>query len=135
MTYEQYEEQAEKEREDNRKIIHLFRKWLAEKGLKEKTINKHVDNILFYINEYLLYEEAIPAEEGITSINEFFNWFFPRKAMWSSLTSTKETVASLKKFYKYLVEIGLVDEEDYRFLLSEVKHNMDEWLEHYDDQY
>ena len=135
MTYEQYEEQAEKEREDNRKIIHQFRKWLVEKGLKEKTINKHVDNILFYINEYLLYEEAIPAEEGITSINEFFNWFFPRKAMWSSLTSTKETVASLKKFYKYLVEIGLVDEEDYRFLLSEVKHNMDEWLEHYDDQY
>jgi len=135
MTYEQYEEQAEKERENNRKIIQLFRKWLAETGLKEKTINKHVDNILFYINEYLLYEEAIPAKEGITSVNGFFNWFFPRKAMWSSITSTKETVASLKKFYKYLMEIGLVDEEDYRFLLSEVKHNMDEWLEHYDDQY
>jgi len=93
------------------------------------------NHLLFYINEYLLYEEAIPAKEGITSINGFFNWFFPRKAMWSSLTSTKETVASLKKFYKYLMEIGLVDEEDYRFLLSEVKHNMDEWLEHYDDQY
>ncbi len=55
--------------------------------------------------------------------------------MWSSVTSTKETVASLKKFYKSLMEAGLVNEEDYRFLLSEVKHNMEEWLEHYDNQY
>jgi len=112
MTYEQYEEQAKQERENNREIIQLFRKWLAETGLKEKTINKHVDNIVFYIDEFLLYEEVIPAKEGITSVNGYFNWFFPRKAMWSSVASTKETVASLKKFYKCLMEAGLVDEAD-----------------------
>ncbi len=96
MAYDEYEEQAEKERKKNKKIIQLFRNWLVDSGLKEKTVNKHIDNVIFYINEYLLYEEAIPATEGITSINDYFNWFFPRKAMWSSVASTKETVASLK---------------------------------------
>ena len=33
------------------------------------------------------------------------------------------------------MEIGLVDEADYKFLLSEIKLNMDEWLEHYDDEH
>jgi len=38
-----------------------------QSGLKEKTVKKHTGNIRFYINE-------------------FFNWFFPRKAMWSNVT-------------------------------------------------
>ena len=134
MVNDDYEEQAEQERENNKKIIRIFRKWLMESGLKDKTVNKHIDNALFYINEYLLYEEAIPATEGITSINEFFNWFFPRKAMWSSEASTKETVASIKKLYKCLAEIGLINDDDYKYLLSEVKLNMDEWMSHYDYQ-
>jgi len=134
MTYEEYEEKAEKERERNSSIIKLFRTWLTETGLKEKTVNKHINNVSFYIDVYLLYDEVIPATEGIASINGFFDWFFPRKAMWSSVTSTKETVASLKKFYKFLMEVGMVDKKDYNFLLSQVKYNMDEWLKHYDDQ-
>jgi len=66
MTYAQYEEQAEKEREDNRKIIHLFRKWLAEKGLKEKTINKHFDNILF--NDYQATSANLTNRSGIGGV-------------------------------------------------------------------
>ncbi|MES9858091.1 MAG: hypothetical protein ABW166_16040 [Sedimenticola sp.] len=82
----------------------------------------------------MLHDEVIPAKEGVSSINGFFDYFFPRKAMWSSKASTRETVASLKKFYKCLAEIGLMEEFDYRFLLSEVKQNKEDWLEHYDNQ-
>ena len=135
MSYEDYEVEAAREKEKNEKILGIFEKWLIESGLKEKTINKHIDNVSFYINEYLLYDECIPANEGITSINVFFDWFFPRKAMWSSKASTKETVASLKKFYKCMTAVGLVNEDDYAFMLSEIKSNMDDWLEHYENQY
>jgi len=55
--------------------------------------------------------------------------------MWSNVASTKETETGLKKFYKFPMEIGLVDEADYKFLLSEIKLNMDEWLAHYDDEH
>ncbi len=135
MSYEDYEEEVAREKDKNEKILGIFEKWLNENGLKEKTINKHIDNVSFYINEYLLYDECIPANEGITSINGFFDWFFPRKAMWSSKATTKETVASLKKFYKCLAVVGFVKESDYAFMLSEVKSNMEDWLEHYDNQY
>ncbi len=53
--------------------------------------------------------------------------------MWSSVTSTKETVASLKKFYRYLSEIGLVEASEYQEFLAEVKSEMPEWLGHYRD--
>lgn len=84
MELDDYEELSKQEREKNKKIIAIFEKWLSEAGLKEKTIHKHIDNVAFYINEYLLYEEIIPAVKGIGSLNGFFDWFFPRKAMWSS---------------------------------------------------
>lgn len=122
------------EREKNEKILTTFKKLLKDSGLKDKTIKKHIDNVSFYINEYLLYYDCIPATEGITSINGFFDWFFPKKAMWSSRASTKETVSSLKKFYKHLTSLGIIEESDYLFLLSEVKSCMEFWLEEYDEE-
>jgi phenylalanine-4-hydroxylase len=53
--------------------------------------------------------------------------------MWSNVTTTKETVAGLKKFYWYLVEIGLLEAQEYEEFLAEVKSEMPEWLAHYLD--
>lgn len=131
MPYEQYEEEAEKIRAENAVLLKGFRKWLEESGIKEQTVKKHTGNVSFYINEYLLREDAARPQEGISALNGFFNWFFPRKAMWSNVTTTKETVASLKKFYRFLVDIGSVDATDYQWLLEEVKSEMPEWLKHY----
>jgi uncharacterized protein YneR len=110
--YSDYEQEANKIRSENAELLDGFKAWLAESGLKEKTVNKHAGNVSFYINE-------------------FFNWFFPRKAMWSSVASTKETVAGLKKFYGYLVDAGTVETGDYQEFLAEVKREMPEWLDHY----
>ena len=134
MSYQDYEKEAAREKEKNEKLLRIFEQWLIDSGLKKKTINRHIDNVSFYINEYLLYDDCIPANEGIISINGFFDWFFPRKAMWSSKTATKDTVASLKKFYKCMTASGVVEASDYAYLLSLVKDNMDDWLEHYEDQ-
>ena len=135
MDYEEYEEKSEAIRGENKLLLNGFEQWLVQSRLKEKTINKHVVNVDFYVNDYLLYDDCTQAKDGISSINGFFDWFFPRKAMWSSKAATKETTASLKKFYRYLTELGIVDPDDYAFLLSEIKHNMPEWLENYDEDY
>lgn len=55
-------------------------------------------NVDFYINTYLLYEDAIPANEGAGHISMFFGDGFPRKAMWAGRSSIKANAASLKKF-------------------------------------
>ena len=51
--------------------------------------------------------------------------------MWSNVTRTKETVASLKKFYRFLVDTGSLETTEYQYFLAEVKSQMPTWLEHY----
>lgn len=131
--FSDYEYEANKIRSENEVLLKGFKDWLAQSGLKEKTIENHIGNVWFYINEYLLYEGPVRPREGHSAINEFFNWFFPRKAMWSNVTTTKETVASLKKFYRYMMEAGSVEAAEYQAFLAEVKSEMPEWLEHYRD--
>jgi hypothetical protein len=128
-----YDRQADQIRAENAVLLDEFEAWLEESGLKEKTVRKHMGNVSFYIDDYLLYDEIVRPQEGLSAVNGFFEWFFPRKAMWSSVTSTKETVASLKKFYRYLSEIGLVEASEYHEFLAEVKSEMPGWLGHYCD--
>ncbi len=135
MSYKDFEKEAEEIRAENKVLLHGFGEWISVSGLKEKTVRKHMQNVDFYINDYLLYDDCTCAKDGVSSLNVFFNWFFPRKAMWSSKASTKEITASLKKFYKYLTEQGIVDALDYQLLLSMIKEEMSEWLEHYSNEY
>jgi hypothetical protein len=128
-----YEQVADKIRAENTELLRGFETWLEQSGLKEKTVRKHLGNVSFYIDHYLLYDDIVRPQEGLSAVNGFFNWFFPRKAMWSNVTTTKETVAGLKKFYWYLVEIGLLEAQEYEEFLAEVKSEMPEWLAHYLD--
>ena len=126
--YEQYEIKCEKIRESNRKLLDDFAIWLQQSGLSRKTINKHTQNIDFYINEFLLYEDAEEPPEGIYSVNMFLGYWFIKKAMWSSAASIKSNAASLKKFYAFLHERGLVSQDDLALLKETIKKRMPEWL-------
>ncbi len=57
--YEKYERECNRIREENKKLLHDFTQWLRSANLKDKTIRQHLENIDFYINEYLLYEDAV----------------------------------------------------------------------------
>ncbi|MCD4671940.1 MAG: hypothetical protein K8R77_04675 [Anaerolineaceae bacterium] len=134
--YEKYEKDCEKIRKANERHLNEFAAWLKSSGLSEKTINRHVSNIDFYINEYLLYEDASEAKDGIGWVGMFLGYWFIRKAMWASKSSIKGNAASLKKFYTFLQEKGLIDKEDLAELKETIKDGMPEWLatlERYDD--
>ena len=135
-SYEQYEKDCERIRGDNEKILNEFEKWLSDKKLSPKTIANHHDNMYFYINEFLLYEEAVKASEGVYKINYFLGYWFIKKALWACKTNIKGYVASIKKFYEFMLEKGNIDEEAYEGLKEEIKENMQEWLDtlqRYDD--
>jgi len=104
--------------------------------LTPKTINNHLSNIDFYVNCYLLYEDAIEAKDGINEVDSFFGYWFIKKAMWASESSIKKNATSLKKFYKFMHEKKLVDSEKLTELMVTIKDGMPEWLEglsSYDD--
>ena len=126
--YEQYEFECERIRESNEELLADFEAWLRASGLTAKTINKHVRNVDFYVNAFLLYEDAIEPQAGVRSVGMFLGYWFIRKAMWASAASIKSNAASLKKFYAFLQERGLVSRDELNYLKKTIKREMPEWL-------
>ena len=134
--YEKYEEDCKKIRKTNEKLLKDFKVLLKNKNLKEKTIRTHIDNVDFYINEFLLYEEAEEAKEGALNIGMFLGYWFIKKALWSSVAQIKNNAASLKKFYTFLYEKKMINKDALDELKAMIKSDMPEWLatmKRYDD--
>lgn len=134
--FEDYQRASKEIRSDNTKLLVEFNQWLSQKGLAEKTIRQHAQNIEFFVNTYLLYEEAIPAKEGVAQVSSFLGYWFIRKAMWASPSSIRQNAASLKKFYAFMHERGDIDADDLQDLKDTIKEGMPEWLatlQRYDD--
>ena len=87
----------------------------------------------FFLNRYLLHYDAIPMQDGPQHIDDFLGNWFIRKAMWSSPKTIQQTAASLKKFYKCMLEKGHIDQESYDVLLDDIKTCMPIWLEDCED--
>ena len=126
--YEIYEDNCTKIRKQNERLLLEFEAWLQASGLSKKTIENHVSNIDFYVNEYLLYEDAVEARDGAVSIDDFLGYWFIRKTMWASRTSIKSNATSLKKFYIFMLEKGFIDEVELADLKHAITDCMPEWL-------
>lgn len=134
--YEQWERDCERIRGENEKILEEFALWQEGKGLSAKTASKHATNVSFYIDEYLLYEDAIKAKEGFTEIGEFLGYWFIKKAMWASVPALKSTAGSLKKFYQFMADKGEISQQDLTEVKDCIKEGLPEWvatMTRYDD--
>jgi site-specific recombinase XerD len=128
MDYDEYDRECEKIIADNQAVLEGFADWLIAKGLVEKTIQNHIDNIDFYINVFLLHEELLKPGEGVSRTGLFFGYFFIRKALWSSVATMRQNAASMKKFYSYLNSIGLVSDDDLQDMKDEIKGDLPKYL-------
>jgi len=115
--------------EENEKHLVGFGKWLKDKGLSQKTINTHMSNVEFYINDYLCYYEIHDVKEGANQIHGFLGNWFIRKAAWSSCAHIKSIAAGIKKFYAYLLEENVVELEDFDNICFTIKEHMPDWLD------
>ena len=131
------EQLKEKNIKRNKKFLNEFKNEMQKQNLSPKTIDKHLSNIEFYLNDYLTYYDITKMEDGVYEINMFLGDFFIRKCLWSSVSSIKENASSIKKFYKCMYELNHIDKESYEHLCLTIKENMDDWLEElkkYDDE-
>ena len=136
VDYESYLRECKRIRASNKKLLSLFNLWLKKSGIANKTISNHINNIDFFINECLLYEEPNEPETGVTTINYFLGYWFIRKAMWASESTIKSNSASLKKFYTFMHEIDRVSKHDLDEVKNTISKNMPKWiktLNKYDD--
>ena len=129
LDYKEYERQCEARRDENARHLAAFEEQLESSGLSEKTVLRHLDNASFYLNTFLLREGALPMEEGCWRADDFFGYFFITKCLWASPTSIRSTAASLKKFYKCMLERSMISQESYDHLITTIKKNTDSWIE------
>jgi hypothetical protein len=112
----------------NKTLVADFEKYLNSTNLSQKTINTHADNVDFYVNDYLCYSDAREIALGCYAISSFMDDWFPRKAAWASCAQIKSMAASIKKFYKYLLERKAIEPADYAMLALTIKEETDDWL-------
>lgn len=127
MDYEQYLKSRQSIQETNDFLLELFEEDLVKSGLKQKTVNRHLSNINFFLNEFLVRTGALSMEEGISMLDEYLGNFFIRKCMWSTPANIKTNTTSIKKFYKCMLEHRKIKKEDYDFLCSCIKDSMESW--------
>ena len=125
-----YDQQCEAIQKYNEPVLDGFSLWLAESGLSTKTVKTHVSNIDFF-SVYLVHEEPLKRldEADETDITMFLGDWFHRKAMWSSVESTKSNIASFKKFFKWMGETGEASGQVIDEVLTMLKEDRDEFLD------
>ena len=116
-------------REQNAITLEEFTGWMRDHDLPDEAVKRHRENSTFYVNEFLLSEDATPAEEGIHEIGLFLGYWFIRNAASATGEAIMRNAASLKKFYRFLYELGRVDRKDLDELKRRIKTELPEWLE------
>lgn len=107
-----YEIACEAIRQENARLLDDFVGLLRSKRLARSTIRKHRENVEFFINEFLLYEDAKRPADGISEVAEFLGDWFIRKAMWSTPGAIEKNAISLYKFYAFMAALDLVTPEE-----------------------
>ncbi|WP_051910433.1 site-specific integrase [Carnobacterium pleistocenium] len=105
---------------------------IAVKGLSEKTIERHIENLDYYLNIYLIeYEQATPIN-STESAGNFLSNFFVEKNLASSSASLKQCGSSLKKLYQFLYEAGEISKTDLAEVNEFIKLDVQEGVEYLD---
>jgi len=127
-TYD-YDAQVRAIRTYNQPLLDDFEVWLEQSGLSEKTVETHVSNIDFFTN-YLVYYQPLKKLDEANSgdVWMFLADWFPRKALWSSVTSVKSYLASFKKFFQWMGETGRVSPQTFADVLNTLKEDRDAFL-------
>ena len=125
----EYDKRCQQIRQENAALLGEFSHWLKKAGLGAATTRSHCSNLDFYLNHFLLYADLLMPADGINSVGEFLGDWFIRKAMWSNKTTVKSNATSLKKFYAFMAERGLVTPEESASLKQQIKDELPDWLD------
>jgi hypothetical protein len=132
----EYDKRCQQIRQENAALLGEFGHWLKKAGLGAATIRSHCTNLDFYLNHFLLYADTLTPADGVSCVGEFLGDWFIHKAMWSNKTTVKANATSLKKFYGFMAERGLIKPEEFASLKQQIKDELPDWLgavERYND--
>jgi len=128
MSSEDYEDENDTIKSYNKNLLAEFKEYLTKKKLTPRTIEKHLQNVEFYINVFLLYYEEQDARDGVSEISMYLGFWFIKKGPWSGISAINENASSLKKFYQFMLEKGEITKEEFTELKETIKEEKPEWI-------
>ena len=100
-------------------LFDLFTQHLTEKGYKQPTITRHL-NIIKFVFDYLEeFEEIHPLEVTTEFIEYFVGDFHIRKIQGTKPRQLMSILATYKKFYQLMRDLGYLDEHVYEEIMTE----------------
>lgn len=114
--------------QQNSSYLHLFEADL--RGLAPKTVKRHLQNVDFFLNTYLVLDEAHPLtmEDGVNTIDDFLGYFLENKTCFADSTK-RSFVTSLRKFYKSMAKHGKITHEQYEDVVESLRDGCAEYSE------
>ena len=125
----EYDKRCQQIRQENAALLGEVSHWLKKAALGVATIRSHCTNLDFYLNHFLLYADTLTPADGVRCVGEFLGDWFIHKAMWSNKTTVKANATSLKKFYGFMAERGLIKPEEFASLKQQIKDELPDWLD------
>lgn len=117
---------CENQLQRNQEFLQIFTKDIE--NLSPKVQEHHINNLETFLNDYLVQRVSVPMEEGMRQVNDYFGYFLPRKGMCSGEELRLED-ASVKKFYKSMMEHGFAEVEECEYLCNMISNCMEEWIQ------
>lgn len=126
--YQEWLKKVKEIEEHNEKVLIEFQEYLEKKSLSPKTINKHVDNMRFYANDFLLRYDLTPIEQGSDEIGSFLGDYFIRKTSWASKYTIQDNATGFIKLYTFLHEKGSITKEELMDMKEMIKEKKPYWI-------
>ncbi|KIS03203.1 DUF6933 domain-containing protein [Paucilactobacillus wasatchensis] len=97
---------------NNQLLLTEFKNYLTlSEGLSKKVVNKHVENVRFFISEYLLYYTIKTPLKMVDELTDYLSDWLPRKGAYSG-AELKSNAASIKKFLTFMETVGEISTKD-----------------------
>ena len=111
----------------NESLLREFSDWLENKGISQKTIDKHLVNVRIFLDEYLLIEDVESLEDAVIYVNDYMGRYLIERQSWNCGKNVRESITSLKKFFRAMLELGEVDDISYAAFLEDIRWESDGW--------
>jgi len=137
-----HDEQVDDVETSNKKVLKAFHKALLKKGLLPRTVERHVNNVDLFTNAFLAQGDppCRLSQARVPDIGRYFyDWLpctsyrtnVPRQATETSATQVKQSITSLKQFFRFMRDSERMDIGDAWDILDDLKGNADEYIGSY----
>lgn len=127
LSYEERERRRKEQLAYNESYLAGFADYLRRKGISEKTVNKHLDNVSLFLNVYLLDEDVPPLPGGCLMMDDYLGRYLIERPVYTSPAMISESATSIKRFYKHMLEEDQIFKEDYSALLEDIRLGWPMW--------